>query len=89
MHREARVLIVSNGVQAQLYRNGVPIGEPANLPYADFRQWDPGPLIQLLCCFFDLNPTPAAAHDRPSHTVVQAPDLHGHGPWMLNEAAIF
>ncbi len=89
MHREAAVMIVSNGVEAQLYRNGVPIGDPASLPYADFRQWDAGPLIQLLCCFFDLNPTPDAPHDMPSRSVKPAPDLHGHCPWLLNEAATF
>ncbi len=89
MHREAGVLIVSNGVQAQLYRAGVPIGEPASLPYADFRQWDPDPLVQLLCGFFDLSPTPAAIHAMPSRLVMQAPGPRGHCPWMLQQAAIF
>lgn len=89
MHREAGMLIVSNGVQAQLYKDGVPIGEPASLPYAEFRHWDSDPLIQLLCCFFDLNPTPAATQDIPSHPAIQVLDPHSHCSWMLNEAAVF
>ncbi|MGI4946628.1 MAG: hypothetical protein ACRYHQ_39730 [Janthinobacterium lividum] len=88
MHHEAGVLIVSNGVQAQLYKTGVPVGEPASLPYAEFRQWDPEPLILLLCCFFDLNPTTVSSHDMPSRSMMQAPDPSGHCPWMLHEAAI-
>ena len=88
MHREAGVLIVSNGVQAQLYRDGVPIGAPASLPYADFRQWDPGPLIELLRCFFNQNPVPTATRDVPSRSAMQVSDPRGHCPWMLHEAAI-
>jgi len=65
MHREARVLIVSNGVRAQLYRDGEPIGGPAALPYAESEHWDPAALIHLLRCFFDLNPKRPASVTHP------------------------
>ena len=65
MHREARVLIVSNGVRAQFYRDGEPIGDPAALPYAESEQWDPAALIHLLRCFFDL--TQGGQRPRSAH----------------------
>lgn len=75
MHREARVLIVSNGVRAQLYRDGEPIGGPAALPYAEAEQWDPAALIHLLRCFFDLTQGGQRPRSAPTQPMMQTRDL--------------
>gem|GEM_PF-78024 len=48
-------LIVCNGEEAQLYRTGVPVGEPATLPLG-ISDWDPEPLRNLLLLFSQSKP---------------------------------
>ena len=87
LREEAEILIVCNGVDAQLYRDGEPVGEPAQLPYSNARHWRPDGLARLLGRFIELNPTPivdVAALSR--RLAVRTADLRDRLLWLLAQS---
>ena len=86
MRSEAEILIICNGIEAQLYKDGEPIGDPAQLPYAEAATWDEASLVRLLGRFFELTPTPitdVAALSR--RLAVRTADLRDRLLWLLNQ----
>lgn len=86
MRDEAEIVIVCNGAEAQLYRDGEPLGLPASLPYANAETWQSEPLVQLLSRFIELNPTPitdVAALSR--RLAVRTADLRDRLLWLLEQ----
>lgn len=87
MKVEAEVLIVCNGAQAQLYRNGQPIGDPANLPFENATGWNPDPLTQLINRFLETNPTPITSVSDLSHRLaVRTADLRDRLIWLFDQS---
>jgi len=87
MKQEAEILIVCNGRQARLYKEGQPFGPSASLPYDDPTAWDPASLTQLLGRFFDLQPTPVIRIGDLSHRLaVRTADLRDRLLWLLEES---
>jgi hypothetical protein len=58
LREEAEILIVCNGIEAQLYQDGNPVGVSATLPYSNAASWQPDELVRLLGRFIELTPTP-------------------------------
>jgi len=86
MRLEAEIVIVCNGVEAQLYRDGEPVGEIAGLPYNDTLNWDARPLIRLLSNFFELNPTPINdVASLSKRLAVRTADLRDRLLWLLEQ----
>lgn len=86
MQREAEILIICNGIEAQLYREGDPIGKAALLPYDDPDDWDPTDLVQLLSRFFDLTPSPVTSVvDLSRRLAIRTADLRDRLLWLLEE----
>lgn len=88
MRDEAEILIVCNGVEAQVYRHGQPVGDTATLPYDDPERWDAAPLIALLGRFFELRPAPVTRiDDLTRRLAVRTADLRDRILWLLDEQA--
>lgn len=88
MSREAEILIVCNGREAQLYRAGVANGAAASLPYDDPEGWDAAPLTQLLGRFIELNPASVTAiGDLTQRLAVRTRDLRDRIEWLLADNA--
>lgn len=86
MREEAEILIVCNGVQAQLYRDGQPVGEVAELPYRNSEAWDSDGLIRLLGRFIELTPTPIVDVGALSRRLaVRTADLRDRLLWLLQQ----
>lgn len=84
MKKEAEILIVCNGRQARLYKDGVPLGEDASLPYDAPAGWDASPLISLLRRFLDTRPTPITSVSDLSHRLaVRTADLRDRLLWLM------
>lgn len=87
MKDEAEILIVCNGVDAQLYRQGQPVGPVATLPYNRPDHWDAAPLTKLLGRFFELKPTPVTSvDDLTKRLAVRTADLRDRILWLLDES---
>lgn len=87
MKREAEILIVCNGRQALVYRDGEAVGLPADLPYLDPETWDESGLTALLRQFLDLNPTPVVSvRDLSSRLALRTADLRDRILWLLDPA---
>lgn len=87
MKVEAEILIVCNGVQAQLYREGQAVGDPAALPESNPEEWDAAPLVQLLGRFFELSPSPiVSVTDLSKRLAVRTADLRDRLLWLLNQS---
>ncbi|HTU56223.1 MAG TPA: type ISP restriction/modification enzyme [Acetobacteraceae bacterium] len=87
LRKEAEILIVCNGAEAQLYRDGDPVGGAASLPYSDAHRWQPDALVRLLSRFFELTPTPivdVAALSR--RLAIRTADLRDRLLWLLNQS---
>lgn len=83
---EAEVLIVCNGVEAQVYHDGEAIGDPASLPYDGANTWESAPLLALLRRFLDLNPTPVTDVATLSRRLaVRTADLRDRLLWLLDQ----
>lgn len=84
MKLDAEILIVCNGREARLYREGEAVGDVASLPYDDPEAWDAAPLAQLLGRFFDLTPTPiVSVTDLSRRLAVRTADLRDRLIWLL------
>ena len=86
MKDEADILIVCNGIEAQLYRQGHPIGPVAPLPYDRSDQWDSAPLVALLERFFELKPAPVTRiDDLTKRLAIRTADLRDRVLWLMDE----
>jgi hypothetical protein len=87
MKNEADILIVCNGIEAQLYRQGQPVGPTAPLPYEHPDQWDAAPLASLLGRFFELKPAPVTrTDDLTKRLAVRTADLRDRVLWLLDQS---
>lgn len=87
MKEEADILIVCNGVEAQLYRDGHPLGSPAPLPYNDPESWDPARLIALLDRFFELKPAKVTKIDDLNRRLaMRTADLRDRILWLMTQS---
>lgn len=85
MKVEADILVVCNGVEARLYREGEPVGLPAGLPYQSADAWDAGPLMGLLRQFLDMKLTPVrSVKDLSRRLAVRTADLRDRLLWLLD-----
>ena len=86
MKLDAEILIVCNGREAQLYRDGAAVGDAASLPYDKPDDWDAAPLERLLGRFFELNPTPiVSVADLSKRLAVRTADLRDRLIWLLEQ----
>jgi hypothetical protein len=87
MSRAAEILIICNGVQAQIYRDGEPYDGPADLPYSDPAAWRADGLIRLLRLFTELNPSPVVSvRDLSARLAVRTADLRDRLLWLLDQS---
>ncbi len=87
LREEAEVLIVCNGVEAQVYRDGEAVGDPAPLPYHSANTWDAAPLAALLRRFVELNPTPITDVTTLSRRLaIRTADLRDRLLWLLEQS---
>lgn len=86
MSSEAEILIVCNGVMAQIYRDGQPYDGPAALPYSAPEAWDAAALVRLLRLFVDLNPSPIIkVRDLSRRLALRTADLRDRLLWLLDQ----
>ena len=86
MKDEAEVLIVCNGIEAQLYHHGAPVGVVAPLPFDAPDEWNPARLITLLGRFLELRPTPVTRiTDLSRRLAFRTADLRDRILWLLSE----
>ena len=86
MKVEAEILIVCNGRQAQLYRDGEALGPAADLPYDEPQTWTGEALTTLLGRFLDLNPTPIVSVTALSRRLaLRTADLRDRLLWLLEQ----
>ncbi len=86
MKDEADILIVCNGVDAQLYRAGIAVGPPASLPWRDPQQWDAAPLTALLARFIDMKPAPVTSiDDLTRRLAIRTADLRDRILWLMEQ----
>ncbi len=86
LREDAEVLIVCNGVEAQVYRDGEAIGGVAHLPYHDANGWEPAQLLALLRRFVELNPTPVTDVATLSQRLaIRTADLRDRLLWLLEQ----
>lgn len=87
LREEAEVLIVCNGVEAQVYHDGEAMGTAAPLPYHGADMWEPAPLAALLQRFVELNPTPVTDVATLSRRLAtRTADLRDRLLWLLDQA---
>jgi hypothetical protein len=87
MKREAEILIVCNGREAQLYKDGEPVGTPAPLPYERPEAWEAQALTALIERFLSLNPTPIiSVRDLSARLAVRTADLRDRLLWLLGQS---
>jgi hypothetical protein len=76
MKTEAEIIIVTNGLEARLFLNGIETGEPAVLPYDSANQWDETPLVSVLRRFLEARPRAIrTVSDLSSRLALRAGDL--------------
>lgn len=86
MKVEAEVLIVSNGRQARLYKDGEPLGDDATLPYDPKAEWDPASLIGLLRRFLDEKIRPVTSvNDLSKRLAIRTADLRDRLLWLMDQ----
>lgn len=86
MKDEADILIVCNGVDAQLYRAGIAVGPPASLPWHEPQQWDAAPLTALLARFIEMKPAPVTSiDDLTRRLAVRTADLRDRILWLMEQ----
>jgi len=87
MAHEAEILVVCNGVRAQIYRDGEPYDGAAELPFSDPDTWCADGLVRLLRLFIELNPTPiVSVRDLSARLAVRTADLRDRLLWLLEES---
>ena len=87
MSVEAEILIVCNGVRAQIYRNGEPYDGPADLPYEDPDGWKAEGLIRLLGLFIELDPSPVVSvRDLSTRLAHRTADLRDRLLWLVDQS---
>lgn len=88
MKSEAEILIVCNGSEARLYRNGEQIGDEATLPYRQSDKWDASGLSILLNRFLEINPTPVTSvRDLSTRLAVRTADLRDRLLWLMDQSS--
>ncbi|MEO7815448.1 MAG: hypothetical protein ABIR87_08380, partial [Sphingomicrobium sp.] len=86
MKEEAEVLLVCNGLEAQLYHHGCPVGGPAPLPFDRADTWSPDKLVSLLGRFLELRPTPVTRiTDLSQRLAHRTADLRDRLLWLLDQ----
>ena len=86
MKEEADILVVCNGMEAQLYRQGQAVGQVAPLPYTDPGKWDAALLLVLLDRFIELKPAPViSVGDLTRRLAVRTRDLRDRIEWLMGE----
>jgi hypothetical protein len=86
MSLEAEILIVCNGHSAQLFKDGSPIGNAADLPLISGAEWNPNEFIRLLKCFLELSPSPVKSISSLSHRLAyRTADLRDRLLWLLSQ----
>lgn len=86
MKDEAEILVVCNGLEAQLYQNGVSKGARASLPFDDPKSWSPDGLIALLRRFLELRPSPVTrVNDLSERLAHRTADLRDRLLWLLEQ----
>ncbi len=86
MSKEAEILLVCNGVEAQIYRDGEPYDGPASLPYSKPDTWTADGLIRLLRLFIQLQPTPITnVRDLSRRLAHRTADLRDRLLWLLDQ----
>jgi hypothetical protein len=86
MKGEAEILIVCNGRDAQLYKDGEGFGDLAALPYDNPNHWNSDDLIKLLGRFFDLTPTPIiGVTDLSKRLAIRTADLRDRLIWLQEQ----
>lgn len=89
MKDEAEVLIVCNGLQAQLYQNGNPVGPVAALPFDDPDSWSSDGLIAFLRRFLELRPSPVTrVTDLSRRLAYRTADLRDGLLWLLGQEGV-
>lgn len=87
MKREAEILIVCNGREAQLYKDGESLGAPASLPYDAPETWNAQPLTALIERFLSLNPTPiVSVRDLSARLALRTADLRDRLLWLIEQS---
>jgi hypothetical protein len=87
MKDEADILIVCNGLEAQLYRQGHPQGPAASLPYDQPDIWDAADLTALLDRFFELKPAPVTKiDDLNKRLAMRTADLRDRILWLMTQS---
>ena len=87
MKNEAEVLIVCNGIDAQLYHHGMPVGGLARLPFDSPETWNEAGLISLLQRFLELRPTPVThIGDLSRRLAFRTADLRDRLLWLLDQS---
>lgn len=87
MKVEAEILIVCNGIEAQLYSDGAAVGGPAPLPATAPESWDAAPLVQVLRRFFEQSPSPiVSVTDLSRRLAIRTADLRDRLIWLLDRA---
>lgn len=86
MKDEAEVLIICNGLLAQLYHHGLPVGAPAILPFDDPEVWRSTDLINLLRRFLELRPSPVTrVGDLSRRLAFRTADIRDRLLWLLEQ----
>lgn len=89
MKDEAEVLIVCNGLEAQLYQNGSVVGATATLPFENPESWSSEGLIALLRRFLELRPRPVTrVTDLSQRLAHRTADLRDRLLWLLKQDGV-
>jgi len=89
MKDEAEVLIVCNGLEAQLYQNGSVVGATANLPFENPDSWSSDGLVALLRRFLELRPRPVTrVTDLSRRLAHRTADLRDRLLWLLDQEGV-
>lgn len=88
MSAEAEILIICNGREARLYRDGEPLGDAADLPYDSGRPWSGDGLVRLLRRFLEVRPTPVTSvSDLSRRLAIRTADLRDRLLWLLDQTS--
>jgi hypothetical protein len=82
--RQLDVLIIANGRNARLYRDGEAHGADAALPYDSPTDWSEAPLLALLNRFLEARPRPiTSVRDLARRLALRTADLRDRILWLL------
>ncbi len=86
MTSAAEIIVLCNGREARLYRNGQAVGDSARLPFENPESWEARPLIELLRRFVEARPTPVTSvSDLSRRLAVRTADLRDRLLWLIEQ----